>query len=382
MGQSCDEMGYVTTLKLRLVRGVFNAAYQLFFHLCRQNPRQISMITMRNDKLADNLLAVYQQFLTYQKEDGTTIKTLCFHYDHSLWGKVKLMIKSFKALHLIATSRVTVLDDYLMPLSAISKHEENRVVQLWHAIGTLKKFGQSLPQNQHTKQILPPHINYDAVFINAKQDAFAYQDAFVVTPKQIIASGMPMMDEIATSKIVPAKPQTLLYSPTYRSGGADITLTYIKDFIDATQKLAGNWQIYISLHPYLQVPSAWDIPKNVHLFQDPGYVKELMKTVSVFVTDYSSLSLTYSYYERPILLYVPDLKKYLAKTGFYVDYLSYLNAPYFKTSHAVIDFINHQLATLDCQYVAALKHKNFPHQDGKNAVRVYHYIKQHYLLED
>lgn len=377
MGQECDEMGYVKQLKLQLVKWSLNATYQLFWHWGKQRSDRVVFATMRSSELNDNLRAVYQQFVADQPHAKRDLKVLTYHYDRSLKGKVQLLAYSVRSLYYLATARLFIVDDYFFPLYAVNKHDFNQVAQLWHAIGTLKKFGLSLKQNSRN-QLIVPHSNYDMVFINAPEDAFAYQDAFVVRRDQIHACGMPMMDELVhqTPALQPPPRKVLLYSPTYRAGGADVSLQYIKALVAASSALTDDWEIYISLHPYLKVPQNWQLPANVHLFLDPQKVKQIMPQVTVFITDYSSLSLHFSYFERPILLYAPDWEQYLTQHGFYVDYLKYMNAPVFKHAEQLIAFINDKLATLDCSYVQTLKRRNFPHLDGNNSKRVYQHLTQ------
>ena len=48
-------------------------------------------------------------------------------------------------------------------------------------------------------------------------------------------------------------------------------------------------------------------------------MQELLAAADMLITDYSSCIWDYSFLYRPCFLYTPDLREYLAKTGFYVD---------------------------------------------------------------
>jgi len=366
-------VGRLKTIKLTLLHVSFNLFYQACYHLGRRQPRQITFASMRSAELTDNLQALYTEF---DRTNTPNLKTLCFHYDHSFKSKIGFLLASLRALNAIAKSQLFIVDDYYFPLYALNKHSKNQVVQLWHAIGTLKKFGLSLPHADQS--VMKPHTNYDWVFINADVDRPAYAEAFEIDPSHILATGEPMMDQLMRQR-----PEThigakrLLYSPTYRQGsdGEQRVIAYVKSFVQATQQLTDDWEIYISLHPYLQLPQL-ELPANVHIFQDATRVKTIMSTIDLFVTDYSSLSLNFSYFDRPILLWTPDYQDYLKTSGFYVDYYQYLGAPYFESVTTLMAFVNQQLPTLDLGYVHALKAKTFPHQDGRNSERVYKFLKQ------
>ena len=364
-------MGRLKTLKLTLLRASFNLLYQLFYSLGGPKKRRVTFATMRSAQLTDNLKALHTEFV---KDGRTDIHVFCYHYDRTFKSKLGFLVASINALRLIARSEMLIIDDYFFPLYAIHKHDDNQVIQLWHAIGSLKRFGLSLPTA--SESVLKPHTNYDWVFINSEVDKPAYVDAFDIRPDHVIASGEPMMDALMQQR-----PQThsgakrLLYSPTYRPGvhGEAQVLKYVRQLVDASQQLSEPWDIYISLHPYLKLPD-WQVPTNVHIFQDATRVKQIMPTMDLFITDYSSLSLNFSYFERPILLYTPDYQEYIKTCGFYVDYYQYLGAPHFDQASALIKFIEHDLAQLDLNYVQALKQKTFPHQDGHNAQRVFQFL--------
>ena len=359
------------TLELMLLRTGFNWFYQLSYYLGRPKKRQVTFATMRSATLTDNLKALHAEFLAAGETD---VKVLCFHYDRTLQSKFGFLWASLKALWLLATSELFVIDDYFFPLYAVNKHERNQVVQLWHAVGSLKKFGLSLPHADQS--VIKPHTNYDWVFVNAASEQFAYVDAFDIDPDHVVVTGAPMVDQLMRQRpLTHVGPHRLLYSPTHRPGtdGTAKVLAYVQALVRASQNLTENWEIYISLHPYLHVP-ALDLPANVHVFQDANRVKRLMPTVDLFVTDYSSLSLSFSHYNRPILLYTPDYADYVKACGFYVDYFKYLGAPDFQSAPDLVNFINQDLTRLDLDYVQALHTKTFTHQDGHNAQRVFQFL--------
>ncbi|WP_047999795.1 CDP-glycerol glycerophosphotransferase family protein [Lactiplantibacillus herbarum] len=364
-------MGRLKTLKLTLLRASFNLFYQAFYHLGGPKKGHVTFATMRSDLLNDNLKALHTEFV----DDGQTdIEVFCYHYDRTFKSKLGFLWASIKALRLLAHSELFIIDDYFFPLYAISKHADNQVVQLWHAIGSLKKFGLSLPTAEQS--VLKPHTNYDWVFINSEVDKPAYVDAFDIQPDHVLATGEPMMDQLMRQEPLqhPGN-KRILYSPTYRAGvhGEAQVLGYVQELVTASQQLDADWELYISLHPYLKLPTL-TLPKNVHIFQDAAKVKTLMPTIDLFITDYSSLSLNFSYFERPILLYTPDYQDYIKTCGFYVDYYQYLGAPHFQSASEVVTFINQQLPTLDLTYVQSLKRKTFPHQDGNNSQRVFQFL--------
>ncbi|MFB9770457.1 CDP-glycerol glycerophosphotransferase family protein [Lactiplantibacillus modestisalitolerans] len=365
-------MGRLKTIKLLILKVSFNLIYQCFYYLSGPRKQQITFATMRSTQLNDNLKALYAE---YQLAGHSNLVTFCYHYDRSFKSKVGFLWASLRALRYMATSRLFIIDDYFFPLYAINKHDQNQVVQLWHAIGALKKFGLSLPNAN--RSILKPHTNYDWVFVNTENDRPFYVDAFDVTTDQVIASGEPMLDEMVkeTTQSQTSERPILLYAPTYRPAvhGEEQVLALVQAFIEASPQLQQSWEIYISVHPYVNLPS-FKLPRHVHVFQDPDRIKALLPQSKLLITDYSSLSLNFSYFERPILLFTPDYQAYQRNCGFYVDYYSYLGAPHFSELASLMTFINHDLTNLNLDYVKRLKAKTFPRLDGRNTQRVYQFL--------
>jgi len=365
-------MGSLKRIKLTLLKFLYNTNYQFCYYIFHPRPKRVTFATMRNTQLVDNLKQLYE---TFEKNGEYELKIFCFHYDRSSKSRLQFFWVSLTAVYYIATSHLFIIDDYFFPLYSLNKHKQNVVIQLWHAIGTLKKIGLSLPNASDS--VIKPHTNYDWVVVNTQEDRQAYVDAFDIKKSQALPLGSPMLDTLAktTTSLAPNHKKRLLYSPTYRTDDANQVRTAVDALISAAPTLNDNWEIYISIHPYVNMKkNIQDLPKNIHLFQDPALVKRLMQTVDAFITDYSSLLLNFSYFERPILLFTPDYQDYAKQQGFYVDYLQYLNAPNFQTAPAMIDFINNKLPKINLDYVRQLKQKNFPKQDGRNSDRVYQFL--------
>ncbi|RRK10458.1 ribitolphosphotransferase [Lactiplantibacillus garii] len=358
-------------IKLNLLRLGFNWFYQLSYHVRGPQKQRVSFVTMRSARLNDNLKALHAEFA---RDGRYQLKVLCFQYDRTWKSKLGFLVAALRTLWLLATSKLLIIDDYCLPLYAVHKHPENQVVQLWHAVGALKKFGLSLPTA--SRSVIKPHTNYDWVFINTPADKFAYVDAFDVDPDHVLVNGEPMVDQLMRQRpLQHTGAKRLLYSPTYRPGarGTAQVLAYVQQLVRSCQQLTGVWDVYVSLHPYLRLP-VLDLPANVHVFQDAARVRALMPTIDLFVTDYSSLSLSFSHFERPIVLYTPDYDAYVKTSGFYVDYYDYLDVPHFESAERVVAYVNADLANYDLGRVRRLNAKTFTHQDGHNAQRVFQYL--------
>ena len=94
------------------------------------------------------------------------------------------------------------------------------------------------------------------------------------------------------------------------------------DFTGLRKVLEENgekWYVLYRAHRYSEDDSAGLDPECSADVTDYPDMQELLAAADMLITDYSSCIWDYSFLYRPCFLYTPDLREYLAKTGFYVD---------------------------------------------------------------
>ena len=134
----------------------------------------------------------------------------------------------------IAKSKVVIVDGYNLPVSLLKHKKGTKVIQQWHALGAIKKFGyQSIGKvdgiNITVAKILKMHAGYDYVISGSEGMNKYFAEAFNVPEEKVLAIGTPMIDSIKkvnpkrTKAIYKKYPQmknkiNVLYSPTFRNG--------------------------------------------------------------------------------------------------------------------------------------------------------------------
>ena len=69
---------------------------------------------------------------------------LCKMLESGIVNKIKYLFHMIVQMYHIATSKIVVLDTYCI-LIGILKHKKSlKVIQMWHALGSFKKFGKSI----------------------------------------------------------------------------------------------------------------------------------------------------------------------------------------------------------------------------------------------
>ena len=174
-------------------------------------------------------------------------------------GTLGYYFNLYKQMHYAATSKVIIVDGY-NAVASLLKHKRNtKVIQLWHALAAIKKFGyQTIGYadglDPDTARILCMHKNYDYIISGSVAMNKYFAEAFNTDISKLRAFGTPMVDYMLKdnkkiiNKIYKRYPSmkkklNILYSPTFRSDGRDNSAEVINAF--DTDK----YNLIITFHP-------------------------------------------------------------------------------------------------------------------------------------
>jgi CDP-glycerol glycerophosphotransferase (TagB/SpsB family) len=279
------------------------------------------------------------------------------------------------ALHLlvelyhVATSRVVILDGYSFVASAARHGSGLTVVQIWHALGAMKKFGLSIlgrPEGRDPRlaKALRMHDRYDIVVASAERCRESYAEAFGIDPEQIIVSPLPRVDRLrdpvarqrARERFIRLYPDLadrpiVLYAPTFRAPRSAAREPV--DPVELTRALRrAGYSVITKLHPLL-TPQ-----EHPEVRTAPGIsTQDLMLVADVFVTDYSSAIFEAAVAGVPSYLLALDLDDYAASRDFYLRYPDDLGVPFTRSVEDLVAAIHRgdadqrQLSRLREQFV-------------------------------
>lgn len=241
-----------------------------------------------------------------------------------------------------ATSRVCVLEGYIPAVSVPHLDSQTRVIQLWHALGAIKKFGyQSIDtpagRSHEEATALRMHKNYDWIIAAGPGAIPAYAEAFGYPQSVIKPLGMPRMDYIldaSTNSGRLAKAQSLrerydclsddiirvLYVPTLRKGeGSHGWMTReVKRLSEAFEPYA--CRIIVAGHPLDEGCDSGTVEKLSNVAAIPGVASiDLIACADCVVTDYSAIALEAGLADKPVWFYVPDIEQYRLSPGLNID---------------------------------------------------------------
>ena len=287
---------------------------------------------------------------------------LTMKIEDGIINKLKYCINIIKQMYHISTSKIVILDTYCITACVLKHKKETKIIQIWHAISAVKKFGyQSINtpsgSSEITAKIMCMHKNYDYVLAPSKETAKHFCEAFNVTQDKIKYLGMPRIDYILKDdenikeKIYSTYPQlrhtyekttnvnketavnlnientdlnvgvklkerekkNILYVPTFRKG-EKVELDDLVEKID-TQK----YNLIIKLHP-LDLKDYKYKEKDGVIYEKKIKTYDLLKIADKVITDYSSLAMEAAILNLPIYFYTYDIEKYKNDPGLNFDF--------------------------------------------------------------
>ena len=282
--------------------------------------RQTNTESIDFKKIREELEKQYPEYknvvLTKKIEDG-------------IISKAMYCLEIFRQMYHLATSKVIVLDTYCITACVLPHKKETKIIQIWHALGAIKKFGYQTigaksGADEKTAQIMCMHKNYDYVLAPSRTTADLYEKAFCVKKEKIKYIGMPRVDYILekdeekNNKIYEKYPnlkhkQNILYVPTFRKGDK-VEIDELVEKID-TEK----YNLIIKLHP-LDLKEYQYKEREGIIYDNKTRTYDLLKVVDKVITDYSSLSIEAALLDLPVYFYTYDIEKYNQETGLNFDF--------------------------------------------------------------
>ena len=314
--QSDNIPGYFRDLMKKLDKQNINYKY-----ICKKVPTSVNTM-LRNEKRKGSIFILLFNIIAYY-------------------------FNLYKQLIYIATSTVVVIDGYNLVVS-LFKHKKNTTfIQIWHALGAIKKFGyQTIGKkngiNPVIAKMLNMHMNYDYVISTSNEMSKYYSEAFNISIDKVLPIGTPTVDKLLKSdkqiinKLYKEYPifkekKNILYVPTFRSDGSNNNMEIINNFD------TNKYNLIFKLHP-----KSDPVPKDSGVIVvDKKYTTmDLMKISDYIITDYSSLIIDTCVLNKKLLLYLYDYDKYSHENGLNIDLFKEFGNNSFKDIKDLINVID------------------------------------------
>lgn len=275
-----------------------------------------------------------------RRDPSLEVVLRCRFVPQSLWGRIAYVGEVFAQMWHLATASVCVVDGYIVPVSLLDHGPGLTVIQMWHALGAIKRFGlqsigRSGGRSARVVAAMRMHENYDVVLCGGPGAAPAFAEAFGVEPPTVAVLGLPRVDYLlgraadeetastALESLIEREPRLaeegrvrVLYAPTFRRTGRAPDFDGLVAAFDAER-----FTLIVKPH---------DLDSNrtsaAHVVDATGVdALDLLVLCDVLVTDYSAIAFEASVLSRPTYYYVPDIEEYRVEHGLNIDPLAELS---------------------------------------------------------
>lgn len=298
--------------------------------------------------------------------------------EKGLVAKIKYALHIFTQMYHIATSKVVIVDTYIIPVSVLKHKKELKVIQIWHALGAIKKFGyQVIGKEEGSSRVVAEsmrmHKNYDIITCASSVTALFYSEAFNTDIDKIKIVGMPRVDDILgenrNNEVITQNPefegkQTILYIPTFRKNGK-VNICDIINNVDYSK-----YNLVIKLHPL----DTTEVPEK-YIAKGDFSTYDLMKFADYIITDYSATAIEASLLQKPLFLYVYDIEEYNEARGLNVMLTEELSTSTYKDIQDILRII--QDGTYDYDALRQFRDKYVETYNENNTENICKLIKEY-----
>lgn len=287
------------------------------------------------------------------------VAVLCKMIPSGVSGKIKYAAEMFRQMKIMAVSKVVILDGYCILASMLNHKKDLKIIQIWHALGSFKRFGKSILDMEGGKssaiaEAFKMHRNYDLIATSGDSCVPNFAEAFGYPEDNFIPIGIPRMDYLTSNEenerlrrnIFDRYPQldngkkTILYVPTFRDTEEDTA-----NLRKSTEELVSqvNYSEYNLIVKHHVVDSNKEeiyIDSRMNKIVGEEFTgMDFMAVSDAVVTDYSSIIYEALLKNLPIYVYCFDSEKYLDERGFYIDFWRDIPAVYSKNAKGICEHI-------------------------------------------
>ncbi|NHC42577.1 GW domain-containing glycosaminoglycan-binding protein [Bacillus sp. MM2020_1] len=268
-------------------------------------------------------------------------------------------------------------------------------INTWH--GTpLKSMGFDIPGNPSVSQnVVRNFLSADFLISPNEHTTNMFLDSYKlkgIYTGEIIEEGYPRIDlTFHTEKElfyhylakigvnIDKRKKTILYAPTWKgtnvSRAKNDMYQIIADMNYLKNQVGADYNLFLKVHPFLYAAARnFDEVKDI-LIPDFVDTNELLSSVDLLITDYSSIFFDYLVTDRPILFYVWDYDDYNESRGRYLSDEE-LPGPTLFTIKEVADTVNNisQVSADFKQVYDQAKQRFARHDNGNVTKRTIEYI--------
>lgn len=319
-------------------------------------------LSRQSDSPSENFLRIAEQL--EQKNPDITCEFYCKLGLKSEMG-LSYMLLMLRQMAALAGAKICITESYCIPISILRHKKELRIIQIWHSMVAIKKFGWQtldMPEGSSSDmaRIMQMHNGYDAVAVGSEYMRKYFAEAMNTPIEKILPIGLPVADRILTdghraeglrADFLRNHPQCegkkiLLYLPTMRRDYA-IDCDSLSKNIDYSK-----YVLAVRLHPLDKLTKISDS----RVIIDRYFSTEDMLLISdIVISDYSGAAAEAALLDKAIYFYTPDVQRYGGECGINLNPLEVFPKISFDEPQRLIEAIEQGECTdSDFRYVREL----------------------------
>lgn len=339
----------MSRLEYRLA-SAFLRLLRLFFLPFGVRPNRVVLASARVSHLEGNLFYLRDAMRARHPELDYVL--LLEPYSYGLAGKLAYLVRVARAMYYLSTARLFVVDNAYLPVHVAPHGSGTTVVQVWHAVGALKRFGMDTARPSVEPELTFLHRYYDYVVVSADASRGPAAAALRTPVERVLPLGTPRTDfffdaaamDAARARVLQAHPElagkrVVLYAPTFRGRGRYKRSAPAFDAPRLRAALPPEYALVLKTHPNLDPETTPRVGYDVVV--DPAVeLNEVLTLTDILVTDYSSSIFEFALLRRPMILLTGDLEDYERDPGLYVDFRTDMIGTQVRDTDGVIEAIS------------------------------------------
>ncbi|MBR0455568.1 MAG: CDP-glycerol glycerophosphotransferase family protein [Firmicutes bacterium] len=358
---------------VRLMKGVLAAIYAVMKLFPVKNNKIVFCSRQSSDVPLD--FALIQKELA-RRQDGLCFVNICNRIGKGAGAYASFAADTLRSMKHMATSRVCVLDAYWPAASMLHHKEELTIIQIWHAIGKIKKSGMitagaKTGRDPKIAALFNMHEKNDYIIAGAKAFDQFYRDSFGDYDYTLMNYGLPRIDylidneEANRDRFFAENPELkgrtiLLYAPTFRRG-MEARWQDIIEVVDPDK-----YTLIIKNHPTQRIEGERPA-EHVRYFDDWTAV-DLLAASDYVITDYSAIALEAAVLRKKTLYWVYDYDEYVRDNGLNVDMFESMPGLAFRDAAEMMAFIDR--GEYPMERLDAYRQKYLPEDLGHSAEKI------------
>lgn len=326
---------------------------------------KIVFISRQSDKPSKDMTMLAKKF--NEKLDGYKCVFVTKKTRKTVSDGIKSIGAMLRQCYHLATSRVCITDGYNIPISVLKHKKSLKVVQIWHAMTAVKKFGcQCLEDKKKAAiaKVLKMHRNYDYITCAAPSMIPVFQKGFGYEKDVFVPIGLPRLDlltdpgEIIKERIYKRYPEfkgrkLVLYAPTFREND-----DYRIDELAARFEQS-DYILIVKAHPLTNLSD--ELREKIYTC-DMFSAINLLTVADAVISDYSAFALEAVAANKPIYLFTYDIDFYSKHPGINLYPYDDLPGCVHETAEDIFSAVDSGACTPEI--VAAYRQKYLPTTSG------------------